>query len=107
MFCTHCGNLLSDQAVVCPKCGVPTNNFNQVKEIKQNKFYSIAKIFMIIGCVFNAFYFLIPLAWCIPMTVHVSKSEREGKAVGIAFKICTLIFVNLISGILLLCADEN
>lgn len=23
MFCSHCGNELDDEAVICPKCGVP------------------------------------------------------------------------------------
>ncbi len=26
MFCTHCGKQINDEAVVCPGCGVPTNN---------------------------------------------------------------------------------
>lgn len=27
MFCTKCGNELFDEAIVCPKCGTPTQNF--------------------------------------------------------------------------------
>lgn len=25
-YCTHCGNQLLDEAVICPKCGFPTEN---------------------------------------------------------------------------------
>ena len=28
MFCAKCGNQLDDQAVICPRCGCPTGNFN-------------------------------------------------------------------------------
>ena len=28
MFCTKCGNELFDEAIICPKCGIPTRNFN-------------------------------------------------------------------------------
>ena len=28
MFCVKCGNELFDEAIICPKCGTPTQNFN-------------------------------------------------------------------------------
>lgn len=28
MFCSKCGKEISDDAVICPNCGVPTNNYN-------------------------------------------------------------------------------
>lgn len=49
---------------------------------------------------------LLPLAWTIPMTVHLGKQMRNEGALGTAFKVCTLIFVNVIAGILLLCREE-
>lgn len=47
--------------------------------------------------------YLLPLAWVIPMTVVYTKSIKKGKDVSIAFKICTLLFVSLIAGVLMLC----
>lgn len=47
--------------------------------------------------------YLLPLAWVIPMTVVYTKSIKNGKDVSIAFKICTLLFVSLIAGVLMLC----
>lgn len=35
-FCRKCGAEIDDEAVVCPKCGVATNKFSQVKEIREN-----------------------------------------------------------------------
>lgn len=54
----------------------------------------------VIGC-------LIPLAWTIPMTVHLKKKLNANQPIGTGFKVCTLLFVNLISGILLLCRNEE
>lgn len=47
-----------------------------------------------------------PLLWMIPMTVSYGKKITSGEKVGVGFKLCTLLFVNLISGILMLC-DKN
>ncbi len=45
----------------------------------------------------------IALLWAVPMTVHYFKATKNKQPVGVAFKICTLLFVNTISGILMLC----
>ena len=29
MFCTNCGKEIDDKAVICPNCGVPTENYNK------------------------------------------------------------------------------
>lgn len=44
---------------------------------------------------------IIPLAWMIPMTVHSWGIYKGTKANSTAFAVCTLIFVNVIGGILL------
>lgn len=65
-----------------------------------------AKILMIISTVIMGIY-IIPLAWCLPMTISYCKKLKTGQPVGIGFKICTLLFVNTISGILMLCDNKN
>lgn len=62
----------------------------------------IAKIFMIICCVVTGLY-LIPLAWTVPMTVVYWNKVKNHQHVGTGFKVCTLLFVSIISGILMLC----
>lgn len=32
MFCSHCGKEINDQAVVCPHCGVQTQNAQQIPQ---------------------------------------------------------------------------
>lgn len=109
MFCVHCGAEINDSAVVCVKCGretgrgVPaTRSNNETTEAMQ----IVIKIFMILGCVSYG-WLLFPLAWCIPMTVSVFHSFRDRKPVSTGMKVCTLLFVNLIAGICLLCMDDN
>lgn len=50
---------------------------------------------------------LIPLAWMIPMVIHVNKARKGECTLSTGFKVCFLLFCNLIGGILLLCDDEK
>lgn len=51
---------------------------------------------------------LFPLIWCIPMTIQVYKSYKGERELSAGFMVCTLLFVNMVAGILLLCdADQN
>ena len=61
-----------------------------------------AKVLMIISTVLLGFI-IIPLAWTIPMTITYCKKLGKGEQIGIGFKICSLIFVSTIGGILMLC----
>lgn len=45
---------------------------------------------------------LVTLAWGIPMTLRMNKIRKGEDVGGTAFCVCTLLFWNLISGILLL-----
>ena len=67
---------------------------------------TVAKILMIVSTVVTGLY-LIPLAWCIPMTISYSNKLKNGLPVSTGFKICTLLFVNTIAGILMLCDKDN
>lgn len=50
---------------------------------------------------------VIPLAWMIPMTVHSWGLYKGTKPNTTAFGVCTLIFVNVIGGILLLVSNKD
>ena len=133
-FCTKCGRQLDDNAMYCDKCGStvvggssdsfaadPFNENNgmyndsinstsapQPTQSKRNDNATmklVAKIFMILSCVAAGFA-LIPLAWMIPMTVSYCNKIKNHEEVSLGFKICTLIFVNMVSGILMLCDEE-
>lgn len=110
MYCIKCGAEIMDEAVICPKCGCYTHNFNQqARQVsnseKSKTLKTIAKIFMILGCVFTGFA-IIPLAWTLPMTIVYCDKIKRGEKVGIGFKVCSLLFVSMVAGILMLC-DEN
>ena len=57
---------------------------------------------MIIGCIWSGLA-LIPLLWTVPMTISLFRKTENGEEISTGFKICTLLFVGLIGGILLLC----
>lgn len=109
-FCTHCGTQLFDEAIVCPNCGCAVDpNFAQTASAKteSSTLKTIAKIFMLLGCILSVFSFFIPLCWTIPMTVHYWKAVENKQPVSTGFKVCSLLFVSLIAGVLMLCDNDN
>ena len=111
-FCYYCGNEIEKDAVFCSSCGESLKIEGKEVNQRKRKSYGALKAFMIIGCIFNAFYYLIPLFWCLPMTINLFEKIRSyeqgksGEKVSTAFKICTLLFVNTIAGIILLCDKD-
>ena len=109
-YCSKCGEQLEDDVRFCPKCG---SSQEQVIETTPNQttktsdLKTVAKVFMVLGCVLSAVYFLIPLCWTIPMTLCYFQSVKEHRQVSVVFKVCTLLFVSLIAGILMLCDKED
>ncbi len=109
-FCVHCGNEIHDDAVICVKCGRQIENQNQSNKPINNEddtMSMVVKVFLILGCIAQG-WAILPLAWCIPITISVFNGFRDKKPIGMGVKICTLLFVNLVAGICLLCInDEN
>lgn len=110
-YCPNCGAEVNENAVVCVRCGsgvyaspVPTPV--PVQPQKDDTLQTVIKVFLIIGCVMQA-WTLIPLAWCIPLTVSVFKAFKENRPISKGKKVCILLFVSLISGICLLCMNED
>lgn len=111
-YCRNCGAQIVDEAVVCVHCGCATGTapYNQQPPARtqtSSTLRLIAKIFMIIGCVLSGFYFLFPLCWTIPMTIHYCNAVKYNQPVNVGFKVCSLIFVSTVAGILMLCDTEN
>lgn len=125
VICIHCGRTIEQQR----KSSSNSDNSHTL--------ITIAKVFMIISCVsapsIGLLYGLImlipaiatataeliiagviimlccciPLAWTLPMTITVNNRAKNHEPIGVALKVCTLIFVNTIAGILLLCANDD
>lgn len=115
-YCTKCGAKMPSSFSICTNCGKffekeNTNTTNQTKydftSTKPNKhvYQIIIFIFMIISTIYLA-TFIIPLFWCIPMTITYWNKIRKNEKVSITFKICSLIFMGIIPGLLMLFEDE-
>lgn len=120
-YCTFCGHEIPDDALFCQSCGnrvvqnqqtqpqqgytaVPScGNQNDVSS-SDKTMETVIKVFMILGCV-SLGWAIIPLAWCIPMTVSAFKKFETGEKMSTGFKVCTLLFVNVVAGICMLCSD--
>lgn len=105
-FCVHCGAEVNPQAVVCVHCGcsIPKANTNNNSEVKEVLVLAI-KIFSIIGVIFNAFA-IIPLIWCLPLYKSVSKHLKGETKLSVGYKVCVLLFLNIVAGVLLLIEDD-
>lgn len=106
-FCQKCGRELMDEAVICPACGCLVEN-NQPATVNAGNdgLTMAAKVFLIIGCIFQGLM-LLPLAWCLPITISIFGKIKRNEPVGVGLKICALLLVNTIGGILLLCRQDH
>ncbi len=115
-YCGNCGTALADDANACSNCGTFTNTYAQGTKTaqapvvasvpKESGIVTAVKVLLILATVAQG-CLLIPLAWCIPMAVSYFNSIKENRPVSLALKICTLIFVSQIAGILMLCDQEH
>lgn len=110
-YCTKCGAQLFDEAVICVRCGCPTAPIQTAQDMSSVQGGSsisktIAFVLMIISTVVSGFLFIISLAWMIPLTVIYNQKVRCGEPLSTGFKVCILIFVNIVAGILLLCDSD-
>ena len=71
-------------------------------QIDMAQFEKVMETIVIVGAIFG----LIPLLWILPMSKKIWKAMNEGTTLTTGFKICTLLFVNLILGIVLLCLKD-
>ena len=107
MFCKNCGQEIQDDSVFCQKCGCKVSeNGRYTSSNTRDTLLLIAKIFMIIATV-SAAVFIIPLAWMLPMTLSLHRKIENNEPISVSFKVCTLLFVSLVAGVLLLCADDD
>lgn len=104
-YCIHCGAEIMDEAVVCVHCGCSVKNDTPISFQKDDTMETIVKVMLVLGCI-SLGWMIIPLAWCIPITVTIFKRFSNEQPIGTGLKVCTLIFVNLIAGICLLCMDD-
>lgn len=126
MYCTNCGASIDDRMRFCSNCGSPVQHGRQPENPyqspgqysdwyapqpapqpapKDDTMETVVKVFLILGCI-SLGWAIIPLAWCIPITVSVFNRFKRGEPISTGLKVCALLFVNLIAGICLLCMDD-
>ena len=105
-YCQHCGAELYDDAVVCVKCGRSVASPTPRVKPEDDTMSTVAKVFLILGCISQG-WLLLPLAWCLPITISIFYRLRDKRPIGTGLKICSLLFVSLIGGICLLCMHDD
>lgn len=105
-FCSKCGKEIADEAVICTGCGCLVEQTVKIGNGGNDGLAVAAKFFLILGCVASG-WLLLPLAWCLPITISICNKMKNNEPVGTGLKVCALLFVNLIGGILLLCRSDD
>lgn len=105
-FCSKCGKEIADEAVICTGCGCAVEQTEKKGNGGNDGLAVAAKIFLILGCIASG-WLLVPLAWCLPITISICNKMKNNEPVGTGLKVCALLFVNLIGGILLLCRSDD
>ena len=118
-FCPNCGSDMNAEAAQTTQTVETANgNFSGSEPVYQgdvvngqipvyqnpyenNGTITAIKVFMIIACVASVSMYCIPLLWIGPMTYFFFKKVKNGEPIGTGFKVCTLLFVNIIAGILM------
>ena len=95
---------LPAQQQTMPQQSVPVDWRQQaaIRDKAQNKNFAIAiKIVLVLACIIGATYYLVPLLWCVPMTIVAWRKLDREEPLGTAFKVCTCIFVSRVAGFLM------
>lgn len=110
VFCPKCGKEVSKDDEQCEYCSHQLKkkkiSYNTYQKEKNNSLDTATKVFMILACICDSSFFLIVLIWAIPMTIYAWNRLDSGEDISIGFKICYLIFVGKLAGILLLCNNN-
>ncbi len=106
MYCKNCGSQIDDNAVVCPNCGVPTDNYNANNLGKTLNYYQ-TKQYNVLAIVGFALSFFIAIAGLICSIIGYKNAplyNGEGKSLALAGIIisCVEIAISLLVVILVI-----
>ena len=99
MFCKNCGKEVNDNAVICPNCGVPTDNYNRSASAPEQK-----NTLALVGFILSFFVSIAGLIVSIIAYKNAKKPEfnGDGKNFALAGIIISAVSlgIGLISGII-------
>lgn len=122
MYCPMCGAEHADNAIACPGCGRAVSAAPASRPVSEpvaakynTGLRTAAKIVMLVEALWFVPFLFIPyfwfgiitLAWTLPMTITYWRKVNNHEPVSTGFKVCTLLFVSKIAGILMLCDHEG
>lgn len=115
-YCEKCGTELTDDARFCTYCGHKIDSkgmsnysyspYNEDISTANPTMITLSKVFMVLGSIVMGFM-IIPLVWCVPMTIHYWRKVDNGENVSLTFKICTLLFCSFLGGIFMIFDHTN
>ena len=100
MFCSNCGNEISENAVICPKCGVATKNFGAANAANNAAQPKKDNTLAIVGFILS---FFIPIAGLICSIIGYKRSKNEGlegKNLALAGIIISAVSLGIIASII-------
>ena len=92
MFCKNCGSEVNDNAVICPHCGVATDNYNKATAVPEQK-----NTMALIGFILSFFVSLAGLIVSIIAYKNAKKPEfnGDGKSFALAGIIISAVSLGL------------
>lgn len=114
-----------DEAMICPKCGCATGamSFQTTEKKKMTGLQIAAYVFMLINLVTYMIFipvfaiwsgvwliyifYIVPVGITMPPILVFESRMKHGRPVGVGLKVCILLLVSLIAGILLLCDRDG
>ncbi len=96
MFCKNCGQQLDDNAVVCPHCGCPTDNFNKQKKQAVSAEDAPSTGFAVLCFFFPVVGLILYLVWHDTMPLR-AKSCGKGALIGVIVEVAAALLVTILS----------
>ena len=89
MYCKNCGSEIDDKAAICPKCGVPVRQINQVNEDD-----APSTGFAVLGFFFPLIGLILYLVWKDQSPLK-AKSTGKGAIIGVVVGVLLSIVLSI------------
>ena len=96
MFCTHCGKEIAENAVICPGCGCPTDNFYLAPMPAAKRLNGVAiaaLVASILGMILGIYYLIVPAIGLILSVIALvyAKKRNAGRGMAVASLVISIL----------------